>query len=728
MLSGWRAFECVIMIHGKVFELRIREPQFEIEHVRPLLEAGERGRDCACGVAQHRIQPSRSRTVKGNCRRLLPVVLFPKPLNAFLDSGFTPPQPSYALFDQSKSLCEDVLEILDDLEEDEEEAEEQNERMQRELHTQSLQTQQAISDLRMLIEELSARHALHGVQYGVIRRENERHLRCAFCDAAGQHYSDSCPQVRDAESRRRILDSERRCYRCFKVLLIVCPGGGCVENGPTRAIIAEPMDIIPRCVNSQKEASASARNYECSWKTEVGREYRGNAIFSKAGADFLQSRNCIKEWNLDAPSPFAKVCFNDLMLGYDFQGRKSETLTQKFICLYRFLLQQITDPPYRIQEFSVRKHDFVTDLIGYGDEDARSGDRLAEKMFYRTDLFKALQIALRDVRNYRYDDEEERFIPSNMPRSKNVNSSQKNCIKGLNWKDKESEFLIKLFVDNYDTYYPKFTSDPKLGIANRDALHEDWAAQVTMLGFSERSAIQVAVKIKKSIMVTRKFINQNGTDTAGRKYKLPRYLKPLEKKLREEYLELNDDSAFDIIDADDSVMLFDLLDDVKDETVSSGEGCAEEDELDLESAPSGKVEDPIEQTISMVAAPHVDAPVAPVQPYNPVIPTPNMMSKRKRRAEEELDELTMKKHRLLDSELELVERKRYLTEMKITYWEQKMKKDLNCRKSSRLRDSSTKFFYWTLSLCAKRKNDCDQVGFLLGAYVDIYRSATWTPR
>ncbi|CAJ0602852.1 unnamed protein product [Cylicocyclus nassatus] len=77
-------------------------------------------------------------------------------------------------------------------------------------------------------------------------------------------------------------------------------------------------------------------------------------------------RNCTKEWTLDAPSPFAKVgaCY------------------------------------------------FATDLIGYGGEDARSGERLSEKLFFQSELFKALQIALRDVRNCRYDYEEEKFIPS----------------------------------------------------------------------------------------------------------------------------------------------------------------------------------------------------------------------------------------------------------------------------------------------------------------------------
>ncbi|CAJ0605545.1 unnamed protein product [Cylicocyclus nassatus] len=106
-------------------------------------------------------------------------------------------------------------------------------------------------------------------------------------------------------------------------------------------------------------------------------------------------RSCTKEWNLDAPSPFAKVCFNDLVLGYDFQGSEGETLTQKFICLYRFLLQQVN---------------FATDLSGCGGEVGRTvggEDVLSHR------IVQSSANCIMRVRNYRYDFEEERSIPSN---------------------------------------------------------------------------------------------------------------------------------------------------------------------------------------------------------------------------------------------------------------------------------------------------------------------------
>ncbi|KAK6049074.1 hypothetical protein COOONC_13421, partial [Cooperia oncophora] len=43
------------------------------------------------------------------------------------------------------------------------------------------------------------------VERGVITRQRDRHMRCAFCDAVGEHYSDSCPIVRTSPERRMLL-------------------------------------------------------------------------------------------------------------------------------------------------------------------------------------------------------------------------------------------------------------------------------------------------------------------------------------------------------------------------------------------------------------------------------------------------------------------------------------------------------------------------------------------
>ncbi|VDO27795.1 unnamed protein product [Heligmosomoides polygyrus] len=46
---------------------------------------------------------------------------------------------------------------------------------------------------------------------GIIRREDEKLLRCAFCKMIGEHYSDSCPEYRDSATRCRIIADEKRC-------------------------------------------------------------------------------------------------------------------------------------------------------------------------------------------------------------------------------------------------------------------------------------------------------------------------------------------------------------------------------------------------------------------------------------------------------------------------------------------------------------------------------------
>ncbi|RCN37520.1 hypothetical protein ANCCAN_16576 [Ancylostoma caninum] len=117
----------------------------------------------------------------------------------------------------------------------------------------------------------------------------------------------------------------------------------------------------------------------------------------------------------------------------DYQYRSRDNAFQMSTSFYRFLLQNITHPAYRIQKYAIRKNgrggrdrslkdlprtiemmllDFLEDLIGYGTEEARAGDKCAERLAYRAEMFKALQAALRDIRSYGYDHVEGKFIPS----------------------------------------------------------------------------------------------------------------------------------------------------------------------------------------------------------------------------------------------------------------------------------------------------------------------------
>uniref|UniRef100_A0A7I4YYB1 Regulatory protein zeste n=1 Tax=Haemonchus contortus TaxID=6289 RepID=A0A7I4YYB1_HAECO len=255
--------------------------------------------------------------------------------------------------------------------------------------------------------------------------------------------------------------------------------------------------------------------------------------------------------------------------------------------------------------------------------------------------------------------------------------------KGVNWTVQENELVIELFLTNYDMYYFKFSDGSKRGSkALRDSLHERWAEQLTRLGFAERTSQQVAEKLKKSIILTRKFINNNNNngESTSKPEELPAYLRPLEKKLREEYAKKAKGDN-DPPNENTALRFCDLLKDVKEESESSPGAKDTSDthslDVDLDIEPSTSLyESPMSRLSRMANLPQsLDPPIAPVTPIknNLLLPSVNDNSK-KRATDEELEDMNAKRQRLLNAELELVERKRYLVEMKIKYWEEKTKR------------------------------------------------------
>ncbi|KAL6737173.1 hypothetical protein Aduo_010840 [Ancylostoma duodenale] len=162
-------------------------------------------------------------------------------------------------------------------------------------------------------------------------------------------------------------------------------------------------------------------------------------------------------WVLDGPPPFKKVEIDSMLI--QFLSRDKDTPYQKFAALYRYILMRITDPPTKIKEYSIRingKHgrdeglhnlpqeiltfllDMGEDLIGFGHNELKTGivvnpeesgffmslgntddERVAvlnyltdQRVSYRSDLFNALQLALRDVRAYGYDHQKQEWTPS----------------------------------------------------------------------------------------------------------------------------------------------------------------------------------------------------------------------------------------------------------------------------------------------------------------------------
>ncbi|CAJ0596232.1 unnamed protein product [Cylicocyclus nassatus] len=158
--------------------------------------------------------------------------------------------------------------------------------------------------------------------------------------------------------------------------------------------------------------------------------------------------NCTRMWRIDAEPPFSKV--NLLKELDDWSPRKKDNAYVQVSALYRHILQRICNPPERIREYSLRINtlkgrdlklkslprgvtdiliEMVEDMLGYGHEELEQfrqtdlqespwyqnlgsteqerkqnlADLKEEKKNWRPQLFKSLQLALRDVRSYSYE-------------------------------------------------------------------------------------------------------------------------------------------------------------------------------------------------------------------------------------------------------------------------------------------------------------------------------------
>ncbi|EYB98758.1 hypothetical protein Y032_0128g1428 [Ancylostoma ceylanicum] len=120
-------------------------------------------------------------------------------------------------------------------------------------------------------------------------------------------------------------------------------------------------------------------------------QYGGKAV--PASAPELSLENCSKKvWRLEADSPFIEVDLRSLAL--DWRPRAKDNTFQQVASLYRFLVQRITDPPEKIQDYATRINgrfgrdnslknlpkpiettliDFVEDMLGYGWPEVQTG-------------------------------------------------------------------------------------------------------------------------------------------------------------------------------------------------------------------------------------------------------------------------------------------------------------------------------------------------------------------
>ncbi|KAL6723717.1 hypothetical protein ANCDUO_00198 [Ancylostoma duodenale] len=78
--------------------------------------------------------------------------------------------------------------------------------------------QQTLSNFEGIVHGLEEQHACppRNFDHGRINRSQERYMKCAFCEAVGTHYSDSCTILRDANSRRQAITDANKCILCLE--------------------------------------------------------------------------------------------------------------------------------------------------------------------------------------------------------------------------------------------------------------------------------------------------------------------------------------------------------------------------------------------------------------------------------------------------------------------------------------------------------------------------------
>ncbi|VDO27364.1 unnamed protein product [Haemonchus placei] len=94
---------------------------------------------------------------------------------------------------------------------------------QREIEQELHRLRQAELNFRRVIQVLMETPTCppRRFEQGQIRLSGERFMRCVFCEAMGEHYSDSCHIVSRVEQRRQLVGERRLCILCLEY----CTGG-----------------------------------------------------------------------------------------------------------------------------------------------------------------------------------------------------------------------------------------------------------------------------------------------------------------------------------------------------------------------------------------------------------------------------------------------------------------------------------------------------------------------
>ncbi|WKX97503.1 hypothetical protein Q1695_013288 [Nippostrongylus brasiliensis] len=77
--------------------------------------------------------------------------------------------------------------------------------------------EQAIRNFDNIIAEIEDQPRCAPRRFGGrVDQNRERYMKCAFCNAIGNHYSDSCSNVRNINSRRQLIEEKELCLTCLE--------------------------------------------------------------------------------------------------------------------------------------------------------------------------------------------------------------------------------------------------------------------------------------------------------------------------------------------------------------------------------------------------------------------------------------------------------------------------------------------------------------------------------
>ncbi|VDL75863.1 unnamed protein product [Nippostrongylus brasiliensis] len=125
--------------------------------------------------------------------------------------------------------------------------------------------EQAIRNFDNIIAEIEDQPRCAPRRFGGrVDQNRERYMKCAFCNAIGNHYSDSCSNVRNINSRRQLIEEKELCLTCLEWN---CPRGNrcrkatvlcfhCREQGHHSALcdLPEQSEEIRMRLNNARES------------------------------------------------------------------------------------------------------------------------------------------------------------------------------------------------------------------------------------------------------------------------------------------------------------------------------------------------------------------------------------------------------------------------------------------------------------------------------------------